>query len=357
MPAETSAISADRLPSPGDQRCRVAGVADRHDVEGRFGDRVHDGGRDLALEVAELAIEAVHHLCGVVVIEGVGTQCAAQPAHDDRRPEAVPLDIAHHETDLAAGQREDVVPVASQVSFGGQIPHRDVEALDGRGRGREQTALQGQGRQVRIVLGPLGQALADLRRCAFQAPGVIGREGSCGEPSHVQDPEQALRTEDGDPEESLHAEVSKDGVEDRDLVDLVEDDGFASRGDSSGESGPDGNVRSTAPAATKAGRRRRLEDGARLVQHQQGGGVRVHEGTNVLHEALDRRHVHRHGCCLLQQRGRAWGSLLHPRPDPCTGDRSRLILDSIAGPDVAGCRIGGLPFVVGVEAVIGTARN
>ena len=70
--------------------------------------------------------------------------------------------------------------------------HRDVETLDGRGRGRKQTALQGQGRQVRIVLGPLGQALADLRRCAFQGPGVVGRGGSCDEPSHMQDPEQAL---------------------------------------------------------------------------------------------------------------------------------------------------------------------
>jgi hypothetical protein len=103
----------------------------------------------------------------------------------------------------------------------------------------------------------------------------------------MQDPEQALGAEDGDPEESLHAEVSKDGIEDRDLVDLGEADRFASRGDSPGESGPDGNMRSSAPSATKTGRRGRLEDGARLVQQQQGGSVRAHEGANALHEALD----------------------------------------------------------------------
>ena len=104
----------------------------------------------------------------------------------------MPLNIAHHETDVAAGQGEDVVPVASQVSFRGQIAHRIVEALVERGRGRKQTALQGQRRQVRIVLGPFGQALADLLRCAFQAPGVVGREGSCAEASHMQDPQHAL---------------------------------------------------------------------------------------------------------------------------------------------------------------------
>jgi len=35
----------------------------------------------------------------------------------------------------------------------------------------------------------------------------------------------------------------------------------------------------------------------------------------------------------------------------------RPILGSIARPAVAGCRNGGLPFVEGVGAVIGTARN
>src|SRR3954447_14782391 len=103
---------------------------------------------------------------------------------------------------------------------------------------------------MRIVLGLLGQALADLSRGAFQASGVIERERSCFEPSHVQDPEQALGAEDGDPEESLDPEVSKDGVEQRDLVDLGEGDRFASGGDSPGETGAHWNVRSTAPSAS-----------------------------------------------------------------------------------------------------------
>ena len=55
--------------------------------------------------------------------------------------------------------------------------------------------------------------------------------------------------------------------------------------------------------------------------------------------------------------GEPRGLLLDPRADPCTGGWSRPILGWIARPSVAGCRIGGLPFVVGLEAVIGTARN
>jgi hypothetical protein len=98
------------------------------------------------------------------------------------------LDIAHHETNLAARQREYVVPVSTEVSFGRQIAHRDVETRD-EGRGRwKQTPLQGQRSQMRIVLDPLGQALANLFRRAFQKPDVIWREGSCHDTSHVQDP-------------------------------------------------------------------------------------------------------------------------------------------------------------------------
>ncbi len=124
----------------------MAGVADRHDVERRGGDRVHDGGQDLALEVADLPVEAVQHLGRVVVVEGVGAQRAAQPAHGDGGPQAVPLDVAHHEPHVAVRQREDVVPVAAQVSLGGQVAHREVQTGDGRRRGRQQAALQGQRR-------------------------------------------------------------------------------------------------------------------------------------------------------------------------------------------------------------------
>ena len=78
--------------------------------------------------------------------------------------------------------------VKSCSVFAVQANGGEVETIDGRRRGRKQTALEGQRRQVGIVLGSLGQALANLRCCAFQAPGVIGREGSCHQASHMQDP-------------------------------------------------------------------------------------------------------------------------------------------------------------------------
>ena len=192
-PAETSASRRAAAPL-GDQRCGVTGVADRHAVEGRLADGVHDGRGDVALEVADLAVEAVEHLGRVVVVEGVGAQRAAQPAHRHRRPEPVPLDIAHHEADLAAGQREDVVPVAAEVSLGGQVAHRDVEPVDRRRRGRKQAALQGQRRQVRIVLGPLGEALADLAAALPAAPVSSGVKVRGVRHPDVQDAQQALRS-------------------------------------------------------------------------------------------------------------------------------------------------------------------
>ena len=199
-PPRARQMSANGCPRLGDQRCRVARVADRHEVEGGFGDRVHDGGRDLALEVAELAIEAVQHLCRVVVVEGVGTQCTAQPAHGDCRPEAMSLDIAHHETDLAVGQREDVVPVASQVSFGGQVAHRDVEPLDATEARPEadcaaRPAPPGAHRP-RSSRTDAGRSPPRRLPSACVSSGVKVR---AVQPSHMQDPEQALVPKTGTP--------------------------------------------------------------------------------------------------------------------------------------------------------------
>ena len=198
-PAETSAISAAGCPRWATSGARVAGAADRHDVEGRLADGVHDGRGDLALEVADLAVEAVEHLGGVVVVEGVGPQRAAQPAHRHRRAEPVPLDVAHHEADLAARQREDVVPVAAEVPLGRQVAHRDVHARDRGRRRRQQAALQGQRRHVRVVLDPLREASADLVRGTFEAPGVLGGEGPWRQGPDVQDPHRPRAPNTGTP--------------------------------------------------------------------------------------------------------------------------------------------------------------
>jgi len=59
---------------------------------------------------------------------------AAQTSHDDCGSKAVAFDVAHDQADLAAGEHEDVVPVAAEIALGWQVTNvEEQEELGNKG--------------------------------------------------------------------------------------------------------------------------------------------------------------------------------------------------------------------------------
>ena len=75
--------------------------------------RTDDGNHCTDLEVSHLAVGQFKHFFGADTEQGVGAHRAFDPAHGDRRIQAVPSNVANHDPQVASGQHERVVPVAA----------------------------------------------------------------------------------------------------------------------------------------------------------------------------------------------------------------------------------------------------
>ncbi len=118
-----------RPPREADEWWVVPGGAEQPLGERGGRDAVDDGRERAGLEVADLAVQAPQHLCGVLVLQGVGAQRAAKAAHHDRRLQAVTDDIAHDQAEATIGQLEHVVPVSAEVAGGRDVAGRDRDAF------------------------------------------------------------------------------------------------------------------------------------------------------------------------------------------------------------------------------------
>ena len=73
------------------------------------------GGHPAPGDRLQQAVEALERLAGRVPLERVGAQSRAQLAHERRGAQPMAGDVADREADAAAGQLDDVVPVAADL--------------------------------------------------------------------------------------------------------------------------------------------------------------------------------------------------------------------------------------------------
>ncbi len=108
-----------------DQRVDVAGPDHLDHAGGQVGLGVQAGREAVGVEFVQEDGGAGHDGGRGVALGGVGAQHDAQLAHDGGRVRVVALDVADDRADPAAGQRDDVVPVAADVPAEG--PSGDAE--------------------------------------------------------------------------------------------------------------------------------------------------------------------------------------------------------------------------------------
>ena len=131
---------------PGEDIMRQGVPGRRQRQRGQVGvdDGVEDGGHLPRLEVLELAVEPFEHLTRLGRVEGVGTQRAAQAAHDHRGRQAAAEDVPHDDAHPAGREQEHVVPVAAHAAgTGGQVAAGELETGDAGQAVGDQAALQG----------------------------------------------------------------------------------------------------------------------------------------------------------------------------------------------------------------------
>ena len=84
---------------------------------------------------AQVLVDALERLAGLDEPLGGGAQHAAGGGHHERGGDALVGDVADHEADLAAGQRDDVVEVAADLArravVGGDLPAGELGELLG----------------------------------------------------------------------------------------------------------------------------------------------------------------------------------------------------------------------------------
>ena len=100
----------------------------------------------------------------LVSLERVGAHRHPELPHHARRLEPVAGDVADHEPDLPAGERDHVVPVAARLEphLGGQVPSGEREPVDRREVLGEQCALERLGDPVlAVVVDAFGDVLDD----------------------------------------------------------------------------------------------------------------------------------------------------------------------------------------------------
>ncbi len=131
----------------GEQRGRMARAGVGEVARGQVEHGVQDGGEVIGQQQADGGVRAPQDVLGLGVLHGIGTKEAADLAHDGRGANAVADHVPDGQGDPVAAQREHVIPVAADVhpAGGGQVPHGQVEPVDGGEGTREQGMLEGLG--------------------------------------------------------------------------------------------------------------------------------------------------------------------------------------------------------------------
>lgn len=176
-PTGAVGLPYERVDVPGAHRLDHSG--------GQVGLGVQTGREPVGVQFVEEDGGAGHHRRGGVSLGGVGAQHDTELAHDGGGVGVMALDVADDRADAAAGQRDQVVPVAADVPAegarggAGPVADGDVGAGDA-GDGARQHGLLEAGGQVLLLLvehGPL-QALRDAAAEGDQDIALLGGEAA-----------------------------------------------------------------------------------------------------------------------------------------------------------------------------------
>ncbi|MDQ0905916.1 hypothetical protein QFZ22_001901 [Streptomyces canus] len=175
------------------------------DSGGQVGLRVQAGREAVGVELVEEHGGAGHHGGRGVPLGGVGPEDDPQLTHDGGGVRVMALDVSDDGADAAAGQRDQVVPVAADVpaqrafGAGGPVADGDIDAGDARDGARQHRLLEPGGEVLLLLVqhGPL-EALGDAAAEGDQDVAILGGEPV---PVAVQQTHRTDRTGLGDQRE------------------------------------------------------------------------------------------------------------------------------------------------------------
>ena len=171
---------------------------------------------------------------------GVGAHGGPQLGHDRRRLDTVTHDVADRDPDAAAGEREDVVPVAAEAAAGGgQVAGGRLDAEAVADLHRQQPPLQHLGDATLLVEPGVLEGEGGAVGGELEEIVLVGGEFAWGEAADVQDADDGAFDEQRDAEQGLDALLAQDRVEDVGVVDVGDGDRAALGGDAPGEAAAD----------------------------------------------------------------------------------------------------------------------
>lgn len=156
---------------PGADGLRLPGRRIEADVQTR--------GEALGVEVVQERGRPGHQRRRRVPLGGVGAEHRPQLPHDGGGLDVVPLHVTHHQPDLSAGERQDVVPVAPHLVTGARraVTRRDPQPRHVLDPGGQHRLLEAHRHRVLLVVeqGPL-ERLGDGGRESQQKVLLLGGE-------------------------------------------------------------------------------------------------------------------------------------------------------------------------------------
>ena len=152
----------------------MAGARDLERGGIRVDDRVQQGDHAALLALEHEAVHPLQHQLGPQRLERVGAQGALQVGHPRGGLDPAPDHVSDRDPDLAAAQRDRVVPVAADPGLGAPGPIAGRESQAGHhGQARQKASLQGLG-DLPLDLDALRRPLQRLDRRAEDRVALAG---------------------------------------------------------------------------------------------------------------------------------------------------------------------------------------
>jgi hypothetical protein len=202
---------------------------------GRREHGVGDRGHGFRLEVLHLAVQPGQDLGWVGCFHCVRAQGAAHAAHDDRGLQTGTGDVAHHQAELAGGQREHVVPVAADPAVSGDVTGSDLRTGH-RGQLRGKQALLERRRRGMVVA--QSERLHDQGRTLggqLEQLGVVAGEHTAADRADVQDADYSAVDQQRHADQGPDPFLQQDRIEHVSVINMIKDHRPHLCGDAAGE--------------------------------------------------------------------------------------------------------------------------
>ena len=230
---------------------------------------------------------------GRVPLERVGAQAGAQLAHEGRGAQPVAGDVADGQADAAAGELDDVVPVAADLVAGREVARRGLDADEVGEAVGQQAALQGD-RAAMLAIERVEEPRAVDRRCRLAGGELEQRRVVIGELARrdradVQHADDDALDQHRDAEQRAYALHAQDRVEDLGVVDVGDVDRRAAGRDAAREAPADRDPHAALDLLLEALGGARDELLRLLVEEQDRGGVHAEDLLRARQQLVEQR--------------------------------------------------------------------